>query len=271
MSKLQYNFIKLSVLAIVVTGCSSETVVDIGSYNSKEVISKSLTACHQKDFSEGKSQLERVMTTEKANPLYWNALGICYSLSNQFQKANYYYELGLEAITLYKGNDKKLAEAALLNNVGLMHLTYKRFNDAYQSFKKAEMLAPDLYSIQLNLSQLLLEFKYDDRALAILKRLESFRPGDIEVLYSLALIYSRKSDYEKALLSLSKINSDATDRPDISGLFAYNLLQTNQLPEAYAMIDKRKNIDNYDEFNKRNKILENEISAKLKEQSALKK
>lgn len=268
MKSFQTKFLELSIVCLVLTSCASESLLEFGSYNPNVLISKSLAFCHEKDISEGKSQLEKVMTNEKANPLYWNALGICYSLENQPSKANFYYELGIEAIALYKGADKKFAEAALINNIGILHLSHKRFNDAYIAFKKAEALAPENFSIQLNQAQLFLEFGYDDKALVTLKKLESSYPGDTEVLYSLALVYSRKNDYEKALLSLSKINSETTTRPDISGLFAYNLLQTNQLPEALTMIDKRKKLDKYEEYNKRNKILEKEISAKFKEQQA---
>lgn len=271
MKCFQTKLLELSILGLMLTSCASESLQEIGTYNPNDLISKSLVLCREKDISEGKSRLEKVMTNEKANPLYWNALGICYSLENQPLKANFYYELGLEASALYKSADRKFAEAALINNVGLIHLLHKRFNDAYVAFKKAEVLAPENFSIQLNQSQLFLEFKYDEKALNVLKKLESSRPGDMEVLYSLALVYSRKNEYEKALLSLAKINNELTVRPDISGILAYNLLQTNQLPEAMAVIDKRKNLDKYEEYNKRNKILEKEISAKLKEQSALKK
>jgi tetratricopeptide (TPR) repeat protein len=211
------------------------------------------------------------MTTEKANPLYWNALGVCFALSNELPKASFYYDLGLEATTLYKGSDKKLAEAALLNNLGLIHLNLKKYNDAFLAFKKAETLSPDLFSIQLNLSQLFLEFKHDDKALVILNKLENIRPGDIDVLYSLALIYSHQNEYEKALLTLSKIKSEKLNRPDIAGTYAFDLLKTNQLTEAQAVMEKRLTSSpegDYEQYNKRNKALEKEISMRIKELEA---
>ena len=174
MKSSQNTLLKISLLSLAIVGCSSETYQEVGSYNPNSLIAQSLNSCHQKDISEGKKALEKVMTNEKANPLYWNALGICYTLSNQPLKANFYFELGLEAITLYKGADKAFAEAALINNIGLMHLSYKRFNDAYTAFKKAELLAPENFSIQLNISQLFLEFKHDEKALIVLKKLEFY-------------------------------------------------------------------------------------------------
>jgi tetratricopeptide (TPR) repeat protein len=269
--KLGFYF-KLLFVGLLVTSCASESYKELGSYNSYTLINESLSACHNKAISTGKQTLEKVMNNEKNNPLYWNALGVCYSLTNQKTKATYYFELGLEAVESYKADDKKQIEAALYNNLGLIQLSYNKYNDAYFYFKKAETIAPDLYNIQLNLSQLFLQFNYDDRALAILYKLESLRPGDTEVLYSLALIYARKNDYEKALVTLSKINAEEISRPDISGLFAYNLLRTNQLNEAESIMQKRRNNELYQDYNARNKNLVSEIEAKLKEQSvALKK
>jgi tetratricopeptide (TPR) repeat protein len=277
MKRIQIKNIKSCVSSIVLLGlasCSTESLQENAPYNPNTVISKSLTACHQSEFEEGKSTLEKVMTTEKSNPFYWNALGICFALSNQLQKAMFYYELGLESVVLYKGTDKKLAEATLVNNIGLIHLYNKRFNESYFAFKRAEALAPDTFGIQLNLSQLLLEFKHDIKAMTILKKLEAMRPGDADVLYSLALVYSRSNEYEKALLTLAKITPETSTRPDVAGLHAFNLLKTNQLTEAKSIIEKRLTSygkGDFDEYNKRNKILEKEISAKLDEQSAQKK
>jgi tetratricopeptide (TPR) repeat protein len=267
MKLISLKILKICILNLVLTSCSSESLQGNVSYNSNLLISSSLNSCHQKDYSEGKSSLEKVMTAEKTNPFYWNALGICFALSGQYQKAIFYYEIGIEALTLYKNADKKLAEAALTNNIGLIHLFFKRFNDAYSAFKRAETLVPDLYIVQLNISQLLLQFNHDTQSLVILKKLEVLHPGDMDVVYSLALIYSRNGEYEKSLLALAKINNALTSRPDIAGVYAYNFLNTNQLIDAQTMIEKSKSKDQYEEYYKRNKILEKEITAKIKEQS----
>jgi tetratricopeptide (TPR) repeat protein len=121
--------------------------------------------------------------------------------------------------------------------------------------------------VQFNLSQLFLEFKQNQKALPLLLKLENVRPGDVEILYSLSLIYSRIGEYEKALLTLSKLNSDTAKRADFAGVYAYNLLKTNQLSEANIVIEKRSSATDSEEYNVRNKILENEISTKLKEQN----
>jgi len=271
MKCFQLNVLNLVILTLVLAGCASEVYQEAGSYNPNTLISNSLIACHDNDIAEGKKTLEKVMTNEKSNPQYWNALGLCYSLSQEPVKANFYYDLGLEAIGQYKGIDKKQLEATLLNNMALIHLSYKRFNDAYLTFKRAEALAPEIFNIQLNISQLLLEFKYDDKALVILNKLETLRPGDTDVLYSQALIYTRKNEYEKALVTLSKINSAKNTRPDIAGVYAFNLLKINQLTDALAVIDKTHNTKGYEEHISRNKVIEKEIEAKLKEQTLTQK
>lgn len=271
MKSILQNTFTLSLISLVLTSCSSEPIRENVVYNSPSNISKSLAACHQKDYSEGKENLEKYMSLEKANPIYWNAIGICYALSGDLEKANFFYNIGLESLMLYKAHDRNQAESALRNNIGLIHLNYNRYNDAYMAFTAALKLSPDLFEVQLNLSHLYLQFKHDDKALIILKNLENFRPGDVDVITSLALIYARSNEYEKALLTLSKINNENTSRPDIAGIYSYNLLKANQVSEASAMIDKRTKQDEYEGYNLRNKILENQISAKLKEIESLKK
>ncbi len=257
--------LKLAVISCLVLGlssCSTESLHENIVYDSNELITSALSLCHQNNQSDGLLKLEKVMTNEKTNPFYWNALGICFALSNKPLKANFYYDLGIEALSSYKGSDKKQIEAAILNNIGLIHLSFKRFNDAFSLFKKAEKLSPLNFSIQGNIAQVLLEFKYDDKALAILEKLENTKSGDRDVLYSIALIYSRKNDFENALLALSKIKPQETTRADVSGIYAYNLVKTNQLQLAFNVIKNRQSAD---EYNSRNKILEKEISAKYEE------
>ena len=261
--------LELTFVIVFLSHCSTESVKENAPYNSYELVNSALSLCHNNKIAEGKETLLKVMTNEKTNPIYWNALGVCYYLNQENQKANFYFEIGLESIPLYKGADKKQAEAALLNNSSLIHISYARFNDAFSLLKKADTIAPEMFSVKLNLAQIFLEFKYDDQALIILNKLENARPGDFDLLYSMALIYSRKNEFEKALLYLAKIKEEKNKDADVAGLFAYNLFKTNQLNEALLLIEKRKSSDL---FNDRNRMLEKVISSKLEEQViALKK
>jgi tetratricopeptide (TPR) repeat protein len=229
-----------------------------------DFISKALLACHQKKFTKGMGILENEMHKNKTNPFYWNALGTCYSLSNNYNKAIFYYDLGLEALPLVKDQSKVLAEATLVNNLGLIHLYFKRYNEAFESFSKARNLLPSFFTPQFNISQLFIEFNENDKALDILKKLEVKNPDDIDLLYSLSLIYFRKNDLDKSFAAIKRVKTNYLNRPDIVGLYAYNLMKKNRLIEAREIIEKRLYADEYDQ---RNKILLEEINQKIKKQA----
>ena len=230
----------------------------------KDFISKALLACHQKKTAKGLGILEEEMHKNKTNPFYWNALGTCYSLSHNYTRALFYYDMGMEALSILKDQSKVIAEATIANNIGLIHLNFKRYNEAFESFKRSNELLPDLFTPQFNIAQLYVEFNENDKALAILKKLESKNPDDIDLLYSLSLIYYRKNDLDKSFAAIQKVKANYLNRPDIVGLYAYNLMKKNRLAEAKDIIEKRLYANEYDQ---RNKILLEEINQKIKEQS----
>jgi tetratricopeptide (TPR) repeat protein len=232
----------------------------------QDFISKALLACHQQKIMKGKGILEQEMHKNKTNAFYWNALGTCYSLNKEFQKALFFYDLGVEALPMTKADTKVIAEATLANNIGLIHLNFKRYNEAYDSFKKANSLVPNFFTPEFNMAQLYVEFNENDKALAILKKLETKNPDDIDLLYSLSLIYYRKNEMDKSYNAINRIKKDYLNRPDIVGLYAYNLMKKNRLVEAKEIIGKRLYANEYDN---RNKILLEEIDQKIKEQSKL--
>jgi tetratricopeptide (TPR) repeat protein len=236
--------------------------------NEKSFISKALLACHQNKFTKGLDLLEGEMQNNKSNPFYWNALGTCYSLSKNFTKANFYYSLGIEALPMIKGQSKTIAEATISNNLGLIHLNFNRYNEAFEAFSHSSSLLPNFFTPQFNIAQLYIEFNENDKALQILKKLEDKTPDDIDLLYSLSLIYFRKNDTEKSFAAIQKIKPDYLNRPDIVGMYAYNLMKKNRLTEAKIIIEKRLYAD---EYNQRNKILLEEINHLLKEQSNMTK
>jgi tetratricopeptide (TPR) repeat protein len=116
----------------------------------RDFISQALVACHQEKITKGLGILEERMQKNKTNAFYWNALGTCYSLTKDYAKAIFYYELGIEATRPNNKDmldaDKKLAEAVISNNLGLIHLTFKRYNEAYDAFKRANAIVPNFFT-----------------------------------------------------------------------------------------------------------------------------
>lgn len=232
----------------------------------KSFIFNALVACHQDKITKGLAILEEEMHKNKANPLYWNALGTCHSLSKEYSKSVFYYELGLEATRESNkemaDEQKKLAEAAIQNNLGLIHLKHKRFDEAYDSFKKSSQLMPTFFTPEFNTAQLYIEFNENKKALDILNKLESKNNDDIDLLYSLALVHFRLNDLNRSFAYVTKINKDYLNRADIVGLYAYNLMKKNRLEEAKIILEKRLYAN---EYNKRNKIILDEVNQKIKD------
>jgi tetratricopeptide (TPR) repeat protein len=232
----------------------------------RDFISLALISCHQQKMTKGQTLLEEKMQQNKTNPFYWNALGTCYSLSKDYTKAIFYYELGMEATRAsnkdFNDNQKKLAEAVITNNIGLIHLTFKRYNEAYDAFKKSNTIVPSYFTPDFNMAQLYIEFNENTKALDLLKKLEAKNNEDIDLLYSLALIHFRLNDMDKSYQYISRIQRDYLNRADIVGLYAYNLMKKNRLVEAKSILEKRLYAP---EYNKRNEMILDEVNQKIKD------
>ena len=232
----------------------------------RDFISLALVACHQQKTTKGLGILEDKMQQSKTNPFYWNALGTCYSLSRDYTKAIFYYELGMEATRSsnkdFNETQKKLAEAVISNNLGLIHLTFKRYDEAFDAFKKSNTIVPGYFTPDFNMAQLYIEFNENAKALDILKRLEAKNGEDIDLLYSLALIHYKQNDMDKSYHYITRIQQDYLNRADIVGLYAYNLMRKNRLSEAKQILEKRLYASQY---NKRNELILDEVNQKIKD------
>ena len=230
------------------------------------IISNALVACHQEKITKGLGILEDGMHQHKNNPFYWNAVGTCYSLAKEYSKSIFYYELGLEASLdsnkSFNLQQRKKAEATIINNLGLIHLHHKRYDEAFDSFQKSSSLVPAFITPEFNKAQLYIEFNKNKKALEILKRLELKNDNDIDLLYTLALVYFRLNDLNNSYTYIMKINKDYLNRADIVGLYAFNLLKKNRAEEAKAILERRLYAN---EFNKRNELILEEVNQKIKE------
>lgn len=226
------------------------------------LLSKAILSCHQGKFTKGLSILEGIMNENKENSLYWNALGTCYFLNKEFSKSLFFYQTGIEALKFSKLSSQKNIKALLYNNIGLLHLSFSRFNEAFDFFNQAESISPDLLTPKYNLAQLHLEFGNTDEALRILKSLFQQNKNDIDILYSLALIYLQKNDFKTSFSYIRYIDPDYLNRSDIVGIYALNLIEQDKLLEAQTILKKQQLSFEYDH---RNKLVSEMLDQKLKE------
>lgn len=210
-------------------------------------------SCHAQKFKRGLTLLEENTEANKKNPEFWNAMGTCYLLKKEFNKGSFYYNLGLEALQAEtRSTQKRLIEAMIKNNLGLLTLKNGRTNEAYDLFKEANTLAPEFNTPVFNMAQIYMEFQQNDKALELLEGLRQKNTKDIDVLYSLAVLYQRINQAKKSYLAISGINPQYLNRADIVGVYALNLFQNKEYEKAKVILEKRTYAE---EFNSRNKML----------------
>lgn len=233
------------------------------SISSKNPIINALISCHEEKFTKGLNLLQENMEKNKTNPFYWNALGNCFYLQNNFAKAIFYYNMGLES-SRQKQNEAISSKATALinNNMALIHLKNDRIDDAFELLTEAIKLDKKLFTPQFNQAQILLEFNKTNQAMDIFMGLLNSNPRDIDLLYSVALGYFKMGKLDESYKYITKINQDYLNRPDIVGLYAYNLLNKGRLAEAKTILEKRLYSK---EYNKRNEEILELVNAKIKD------
>lgn len=233
--------------------------------NSKlNFISEATRACHQNKIKKGTLILEENTEKNKSNPEFWNSLGTCYLLDSDYNKAKFYYQLGLEALSQNKNiKNSSNIEAMIKNNLGLIMLKNKRINEAFDAFQEANKLSPQFHTPLFNMAQIYMEYYQNEKAIEILEKLKEKNQKDIDVLYSLAVLYQRTGNLKKSYAAVSNININYLNRADIVGVYALNLYQNKELEKAKIILEKRTYAE---EFNTRNKMLLELINDAIKAQ-----
>ncbi len=200
----------------------------------KNIIQSAVTYCHQGQFKKGLEILKKEMKREQENPNYWNHLGTCYYLNNQLAKAKYYFLISLE-----KGQNKKGRKAFLpaYNNLGLVFLKLRSYDDALENFKLADGQGV-LVTPKFNMLQLYLKFGQLEKAYGLAHLLFKKSPKDVDVITSLGTIHILKGEFSMAKKYFEKVEDKYLMREDISGHYAIVLFKLGKLEEAKLILQK---------------------------------
>lgn len=224
-------------------------------------------SCHADKFKRGLNLLEENTESNKKNPEFWNAMGTCFLLKAEYNKAAFYYNLGLEALQAENKNSiKRFIEAMIKNNLGLLTLKNGRINEAYDLFKESNSLASEFNTPIFNMAQIYMEFQQNEKALELLEGLRQKNSKDVDVLYSLAVLYQRINQEKKSYQVISGINSQYLNRADIVGVYALNLFQNKEFEKAKNILEKRTYAE---EFNSRNKMLLELVDEAIKAEKSI--
>ena len=92
----------------------------------------------------------------------------------------------------------KVADAAILNNLGTIYANDKKYQEAVDLFLKAVSENPDMVEVHDNLAAVSLQTKDYNRAMDEYERGLEREPANITALYNLGIIYMSKGDSKKA-------------------------------------------------------------------------
>ena len=223
---------------------------------------KALAKCHGGDTEVGLKLLQNTMSENKRNPEYWNQVGMCYFLMEDFAKAEYFYELSLNQV-------KKRSFAPALNNLGVLKLRLRHYEEALNYFKDAAR-ASGAHKVPLfNQAQVYLQFNLLDQAEPILEKLSKNSKNDPDLLFSLGSVYLLKGQMKRALDTYNRIPASYKNREDVTLVTAIGLYEQGLFYQAKEIL-KAKNFIDYVPLKRSARKLTQLVEEKIKEIEAKK-
>lgn len=183
--------------------------------------------CYQNKFDEAFAIADQVYARYKNNTSYWNQIGTCYFLRNDYSKAILFYNKSRDL-------DKKFVPP--LNNLGVVYQKQGHYQKALAAFKLASDTNKFSVTPTYNLANLYLRFGTVGKALPIFNGLLKRSPKDVEVISALASAHLIKGDYQEAVAHYSKLDSREHRRPSVGLNYALALKMLNKTDEARSIL-----------------------------------
>ncbi len=193
-----------------------------------------LAQCYSDNVEEGLEKLYQITEKNQKNADYWNHVGTCFYLKNEFAKAKLYYELSL---TMAK---KKTQKATAINNIGLIYLSQRHERIAYDYFQKSLKLNPKVLTTKYNLLQVCIQFSLLKQAHKLSKDLYQQGPKDIDFIHAYATVKNMQGDFIKATELYEQIPEKFLARSDINNSYSLSLFKLGKTDEAQKIMNKRE-------------------------------
>jgi tetratricopeptide (TPR) repeat protein len=191
-----------------------------------------LMGCFQGKQKETLATYRQQFEKQESRPYYWLNIGNCYYLSQDEQKAEFFYQLSVE------NRSQPEVRAMSHNNLGLIALRNNQWEEGRFHLKKAIELYPKLKEAKINLAQLYLQFGHYDEAITLLKN--DVSQNDAEINFSLANGHLFKGDLSTARLFFSKIPSEEFKREDFAITYSLFLMKSGDLARARKILATRR-------------------------------
>lgn len=196
-------------------------------YNNKDPKISALAKCHNSNVSRGLEQLKSLYKDYKKDFDYWNKVGTCYYLDSNFPKAEFFFNHSLK---VSKELGKKNPNS--YNNLGVIALKSRHFDNAYQMFTTASKENSELLTPYFNMAQLNIQFGHIEKAERSLKVLHDSAKKDVDILAALGTVMMLKKQYQASANYFSKIDKHNQKRADISNHYAYSLYMLKKYKQA---------------------------------------
>lgn len=204
-------------------------------------ISTGISLCYRGKFDHAFKVFDEAYEKYKNHPGYWNQIGTCYLIQNDFRKSLLYYNKAL-------GIDDKYTPA--INNFGVLYLRQGKEQLAMEAFKKASEVNSFSLTPMFNLAHLYLKYGAMDKAYRILIVLHNKNKNDVDVLSALASYNLMVGNPKNAVAFYNNIDNDHMKRPDIAINYAYALKQVGKDSEAKEILQgiPSKNLQGYETY-----------------------
>lgn len=211
-----------------------ESLINISATKLDETLAKTDDAlvklnvkCYQGKFEEALKMADDLYTQYKNNTSYWNQLGTCYYLKDDFAKAILFYN---------KSRDLDAKFVPPVNNIGVVYMKQGRYQKALAAFKKASDMSTFSVTPNYNLAELYLKFGTVGKALPIFQGLAKKSPQDVEINSALASANLLKGDYATAAQIYGQFDKATLAKPGIGLNYAVTLKLLNRPMDAQTVL-----------------------------------
>lgn len=192
-----------------------------------DALTKINIKCYQNKFDDAFVIADGIYSQYKNNTSYWNQLGTCYFLKNDFAKAILFYN---------KSRDLDSKFIPPVNNLGVVYVKQGKFQKGLAAFRKASEMGAFSVTPTFNMAQLYLRFGTVGKALPIFLGLQKKSPQDLEVSSAVAAANLLKGDYSNAVSIYAAFPKEILAKPSIGLNYAVALKLSNRPVDAQTVL-----------------------------------
>lgn len=218
---------------VVSTAKESADRLPVAKLERLELDSDPITAaigfCYRRQFDKAFKVFDQSYEQYRTHPSYWNQIGTCYLMQEDYRKALLFYNKAL-------GIDSNYAPA--INNFGVLYWRQGKDQLAIEAFDKASKVNSFSLTPIFNLSQIYLQYGFVDNAFKLLTALHKKNRNDMDVVSSLASCYLMMGNAQSAVAYFNQVDDDLLKRPDVSLNYAYALTLVGRKSDARDLLRK---------------------------------